>query len=634
MNIKKFFKRHKEKQFVGTGYYSELLSINGYNSIQLNNILLKNNWTHGAIRSIANAITRLEWTIKPSKFDYLIKVPTPYTSFTDLLEALVFDLYVYGNAVWLVEKVNNTYQLWHIPFWKLVLKMENGKVKGWLVNGKLIDYNDTIHFKFVSLGGNPVLGTSPYEPLKPYIELYENLITFLSKYFKNNAFIGVWGKTDISINEQTRKKIENEIKSMFAGIENAGGIPILSNIDLNEIDTTALFRSLPSMIDKLRQEILSNLGVPPFELGITESVNYANARQQKIEFYEKVVYPLAKKIGNSFTNQSAVVFGNRIELKPILTNLYESSFKERVDSAVSLLAIGISPEKVEEITGIPVSEDKNNKDDKKQIKKSKKQKSKKPLKIDKKYISRAGGILTKTMDIIEEIHTNRYKRFLHKVMNLFKKMKKSEYVEIDKDDLLKNLKEIIDEETNDERMNNMVFDKIKTGLNKICEGINIDFTLTANDFLKPDNPFRATLLSMYKKRWSELLNKHSEDFINEVFKAIDNKITWSELIPILQEQYNLLEKNAETIARTETGWIVNNTSKEFWKENGAEYKIWHNANDDKVRKSHRIAGQIVRFEDKFTLANGVKADFPHDPNLPANEVINCRCGFLPYWKED
>jgi len=238
------------------------------------------------------------------------------------------------------------------------------------------------------------------------------------------------------------------------------------------------------------------------------------------------------------------------------------------------------------------------------------------------------------MDIIEEIHTNRYKRFLHKVMNLFKKMKKSEYVEIDKDDLLKNLKEIIDEETNDERMNNMVFDKIKTGLNKICEGINIDFTLTANDFLKPDNPFRATLLSMYKKRWSELLNKHSEDFINEVFKAIDNKITWSELIPILQEQYNLLEKNAETIARTETGWIVNNTSKEFWKENGAEYKIWHNANDDKVRKSHRIAGQIVRFEDKFTLANGVKADFPHDPNLPANEVINCRCGFLPYWKED
>lgn len=54
-------------------------------------------------------------------------------------------------------------------------------------------------------------------------------------------------------------------------------------------------------------------------------------------------------------------------------------------------------------------------------------------------------------------------------------------------------------------------------------------------------------------------------------------------------------------------------------------KTWVAILDSRTRESHVEADfQQVGVNNKF-IVGGFEADFPRDPNLPANEVINCRC---------
>jgi hypothetical protein len=54
-------------------------------------------------------------------------------------------------------------------------------------------------------------------------------------------------------------------------------------------------------------------------------------------------------------------------------------------------------------------------------------------------------------------------------------------------------------------------------------------------------------------------------------------------------------------------------------------KMWITAQDERVRPSHaRLHGKILFYDEKFVVG-GFQALAPHDPNLPAKEVIQCRC---------
>lgn len=60
-----------------------------------------------------------------------------------------------------------------------------------------------------------------------------------------------------------------------------------------------------------------------------------------------------------------------------------------------------------------------------------------------------------------------------------------------------------------------------------------------------------------------------------------------------------------------------------------ERKRWYSVGDGRTRESHRdLNGTTVRFDEKFNVG-GVMADGPHSTNLPAREVVNCRCRLIP-----
>ena len=84
---------------------------------------------------------------------------------------------------------------------------------------------------------------------------------------------------------------------------------------------------------------------------------------------------------------------------------------------------------------------------------------------------------------------------------------------------------------------------------------------------------------------------------------------------------------ARTIARTETSSAINNTSNATAEEVGMDEKGWLHIGGKYTSRSNHVAlnNTWIKLNELFDLGNGLKARFPHDPNLPASEVVSCNC---------
>ena len=84
---------------------------------------------------------------------------------------------------------------------------------------------------------------------------------------------------------------------------------------------------------------------------------------------------------------------------------------------------------------------------------------------------------------------------------------------------------------------------------------------------------------------------------------------------------------SRTIARTETMNATRTTTDTTATEAGMEYKEWIHTDAGKTQRENHVAldGVKVKINEYFDLGGGVLALYPHDPTLPAEELINCYC---------
>lgn len=80
------------------------------------------------------------------------------------------------------------------------------------------------------------------------------------------------------------------------------------------------------------------------------------------------------------------------------------------------------------------------------------------------------------------------------------------------------------------------------------------------------------------------------------------------------------------IARTETSNAVNISTNKTATSAGMSEKGWiYTDIAISPRANHQaLDGTWIKLDEQFDLG-GMYADYPHDPNLPASEVVNCRC---------
>jgi hypothetical protein len=117
-----------------------------------------------------------------------------------------------------------------------------------------------------------------------------------------------------------------------------------------------------------------------------------------------------------------------------------------------------------------------------------------------------------------------------------------------------------------------------------------------------------------------------QDVLNALKKP---NIEEGDIKAIIKSGLDISEGRAGTIARTEIAGITADAEIMALQEAGVTHIQWFSMGDNDVRESHRIDGQIRAIGTPFT--NGLL--YPHDPNGDADEVINCRCWFVPAQEE-
>ena len=134
--------------------------------------------------------------------------------------------------------------------------------------------------------------------------------------------------------------------------------------------------------------------------------------------------------------------------------------------------------------------------------------------------------------------------------------------------------------------------------------------------------------------------------IMEVIQDVGLSIPRSEIERRLHKELGkgvFSKSRARMIARTETASLANeskNRSAETWKEETGlkQYKMWIHRGASDPREPHvALDGIIVEDKEDFQIVNDdgsvEYAKYPHDPNLSAQNVINCSCQVM-YVGED
>jgi uncharacterized protein with gpF-like domain len=130
--------------------------------------------------------------------------------------------------------------------------------------------------------------------------------------------------------------------------------------------------------------------------------------------------------------------------------------------------------------------------------------------------------------------------------------------------------------------------------------------------------------------------------------AIDGGWGYFEMSRYIADNVPGINRNrAEVIARTEVGRAIHAGTYVGADESPFQkQKEWIAAQDDRTRGNPfngerdkadhwNLDGQVVDFNAKFIdTRNGVQMNHPHDPEAPANEVIQCRCTYAVTNKRD
>lgn len=132
----------------------------------------------------------------------------------------------------------------------------------------------------------------------------------------------------------------------------------------------------------------------------------------------------------------------------------------------------------------------------------------------------------------------------------------------------------------------------------------------------------------YSARKIKQISDTTKERLNKVITNSQEKgLSYNDTVKaILSNVDDMRVGRARTIARTETSSAINNTSNKTAEEVGMDEKGWiHIGGKYASRSNHsKLNGKWIKLNELFDLGD-YKAKFPHDPSLPASEVVNCNC---------
>jgi hypothetical protein len=383
--------------------------------------------------------------------------------------------------------------------------------------------------------------------------------------------------------------------------------------------------------DKIRDEVLAVLGVPRLLVGDTDSVNYANAKQQYQVFYTETIIPLTRLLEDEFNSKIFNKQNLKLRFRTDAVEVLQQDIKERVQAMMMLWQMGYSIEELAEMFNLP-----------------------KP-KISENNVSsvvdtneektNVNIVIKKTLDttMLEDVKIKAFN---------FRKKSDKEFFNLITKLIAENIREF------DSEMFNKVFSLLKGELklsdfehelDKFFADRNNDWIATTKDFyIKNTFTFlkevhkKQVQKDMFSLLVDNIIDRHAKKIkkTNETVKRqirskisnlLNDYVSVRELSDELVENIKLdiikpfktQRARAMTIARTELTSVVEDVNFTYHEAYDFQYKIWITAVDEAVRESHQqLEGVKAWIGEVFP--NGLM--YPGDPHaVDPSEVINCRC---------
>ena len=348
MGIFDFFKRWKGDLKKGSdfsripyGYaikeYSTL-SFNEDDVEKLESNLVKiskyNPWIGACVRAITENSIRpvLKIRNKDSLIDVdahpfyeIMQRPNQFQSFNQMFRSLIYDYCFDGNAYLLKIRVRGKVKGYQsIPFMNVRVNekysrdsiMASGKYEySILLGGKSqgIPNEDIFHWKDTTFSNAYKKGYSKLKHLLYSVSEQNYIDRFNLSFVKNGGKPSGILLTKQPVTAQAVEDIRERWDKSVGGMDNAGRLAVIGNA--RDVDYIEAGKSTSEMgyevLKKVsREEILAVFRVPPVLVGLTESVNYANAKEQRKIFFEVNIIPMLTDLNKEMNSLLIEDFGD------------------------------------------------------------------------------------------------------------------------------------------------------------------------------------------------------------------------------------------------------------------------------------------------------------------------------------
>jgi HK97 family phage portal protein len=612
--------------FSDSAYLDELQKIAEYNTYLASSIrkILQNSiipWL-----KVWNSRTG-EYVDHPSLM--MLENPNPLQSYEDFLQYVLFNYLWDGNAYILKLKTGNTITgLMPINSNNVTPEIVANQIRyQYRLNGKATTYtrDDIIHWKDSTFGASYLKGTSVIKHALFSIINNSYADRFNASLMQKGGELKGVLSSEQTLTKEDINLMSSEWDNRFGGADSAGKTAILGKgLKYQQTGANPKDMGYSALKTMGKGEIFSLLGVPPVVLGYTESVNYANAKEQTKIFWENTIKPLLASMAGKLSKELLADRTLRFEYDYSMVSALKSDLTETLNQAYNAVAIGYSLQSVTEALEIPFDIDSIETtpttgttepietDEQKRYR----------LKAEKAFEDYLGNQWLKAHGKVERKFQNDIEKYFVRQRNYIRDLSRSEakattelYVYIDK--VLKYINdEKLDREI--EQIGEDNFENIKRNL--------VMTQLAEFDIAFKESAKMTQVIVNHSLRMVTPQNTVRSEVLDLTEQATRENWTVQELAQQIDGKYQNAKVRALTIARTEIGSIANEMLDEQYKAEGFTRKKWIATSDGETRKSHwDQRNKTIPISD--TYPNGLK--YPGDPNGTADEIINCRCTLAP-----
>lgn len=619
-----------------------------------------------AVKAIADNVPQAELIFKnyatekeefPEDLINLFENPNPFMSGNDFLQACV-GFYALCGEVMIIKDAETIGQqtgtqlpaglyVFHPKKFKAVKTTVKGMevIAGWKVHGVYFPKEEVIHIKDFNTQDD-ARGMAP--PIQDLVDVDYLAMLYNKAFFKNDATPGFMLTTEKSVTPLQVKQLQQMLQTEFAGASKAkktlvvgeGLKPAQVGINQKDMEFTEGKRFT-------REELLGIWRVPKALFNITDDLNYATFKGQMRVFWIYEIAPLLVKFAAAWNRAIIRPFNPKVYCEYDYANApaFQEDFGDKLDMATKLFSMGIPLNDIVEklqlgfdkfpwgdtgflpfnltpvdmLTAPPepaTPPPADNSGDQ-----PKGMKSALPVKDKEKHARIWKGFLNR--------HYVLERKFMRSISNFFfaQRSRVLEQVYSKQKDAMFHV--VIDWAKEDEELLKKAMPFLFTGIN---EGVDFGAKLVGQ---KPEDVAALKLrvksyLAVRLTKMKAINNTVRRQVTGAVQNALESQSTTTEeLAQNIRNIYNMATARSRTIARTEMTGAINGGSDLYYQEVGVEKKQWVTAGDENVRPWHaEIEGEIRRVDERFS--NGL--DYPGGDG-PPEEVINCRCTFVPVVEE-